>query len=137
MKAVFKSKVCLIITICIILGLFFYGFSSLKKSNPLTVSLVHMEFSSTNDNLKNKNINYKVFVKNNSDKQISYQLVFTRNDSSNYTYLDSIPKEYKSEILTIQKNKSEYLELKSIYSSNQDSNTGGFYDNFKVTVQYK
>jgi len=96
-----------------------------------------MQFESSIDNLKQKNICYKVFVHNSSDTPQKYQLVFSREESYIYPYLESIPKEYTTEICDIAGNATEYLEIKDIYESNQDYDTGGFYQNFKIDVKYK
>jgi len=133
----YKNKSFLIFCIIISFLLGFYGLYSLKINKTIQTSLVHVEFNSSKNNLKSKNLCYKIFVKNNGDKPVNFQLIFTRKATSNYPYLESIPPQYKSEILTIKEKESKYLELKSIYLSTQNSNTGGFYDNFEVVIQYK
>ncbi|GEM_PF-2561458 len=141
MKKIFRKRTqiigCTIIMAIITLSLGFYGLFTFERNNILKVELVHMEFNSNRNDLQNKNINYKVFIKNNSDKQIKYRLIFIRKDNEKYPYLDSIPKEYKSEVLYIGEGKSEFLELKTVYVSSQNKNTGGFYNNFNIEIQYQ
>ncbi len=137
MKNTSTNKKYLFCCITIALGLVLYGLFNLKESTSLQVSLIHMEFNSSSDNIKSKSLNYKVLVNNNSSKPMDYQLIFARKDIENYPYLDSIPKEYISEMLSIKEKESKYLELKGIYLSNQDANTGGFYGNFEITIKYK
>ncbi len=134
----FKSKKFFILLVSIVLiSLIIFPYISYEKQHPLKASLIHMGFKSNINNLKSKNINYKVFMKNNSSKEVKYQLTILRKDSENYPYLNSIPEKYVTEIYTINQNESKYLEITDTFLSNQDNNTGGFYDNFDISIEYK
>lgn len=134
MSISFNRKLALFLVIAL-LTTSFIVFVQLR-SEPLEVTFIQMKFESLADNFSNKNIYYEVVVKNTTRKKCSYRLVFTRNPSEVYPYLDSIPERYVSKTYSIDRNSTEYIEVRDIYVSEQNSNTQGFYNNFKVEVEY-
>lgn len=134
MKTFGKKTQSILLIILILLGGLSLLFCKFNEKPKLEIHAVYLSFSSSQENLKLKNLNYKTFVKNESKKPINFKLTFTRKSSKTYPYLESIPEKYTSKMLSLEATESEYLEIKDVYMSNVDYNTGGNYDNFEVSV---
>lgn len=94
----------------------------------------HVYFTSNGDDPSIKELEYKVIVKNRSNKIQSFYLLIQRPKADWYPFLTSIPEKYYTELLTIQPNDIEHYDIKTSYKSEDTDVSGGNLGDFTVKV---